>query len=84
MKALVEATESSRPQFKKTPQFSSLARVDITLLTTLILVKSKSLALLKGMSKSMVSPDWETDRKPPFLMFKSISVISDAILASTY
>jgi hypothetical protein len=32
----------------------------------------------------MVSPDYDTDKNPPFLMVRSTSVISDAILASTY
>lgn len=84
IKAFVEATDSSRPQFKNTPQFSSLARVDMTLLTMLSLVKLKSFALLNGISKSMVSPLCDTDKNPPFLILKSMSVISDAILASTY
>lgn len=57
MKAFVEATESSLPQFKKTPQFSSRAKVDITLLTTFNLVRPYSFASLKGINRSMVSPD---------------------------
>jgi len=58
--------------------------VDITLLTTFNLVKPAALAILKGISKSIVSPDYETDRKPPFLISRSLSIISEAILASIY
>ncbi len=82
MKALVEATDNSLPQFKKTPQFSSLARVDMTLFTTLSLVRPACLAILKGMRRSIVSPDYETAMKPPFLTFKSFNPISEAVLAS--
>jgi hypothetical protein len=56
MKALVEATDNSLPQFKNTPQFSSLARVDMTLLTIFSLVKPASFAFLKGIKRSIVSP----------------------------
>jgi len=55
--AFVDATESSLPQLRKTPQFSSLAKVDITLLTTFNLARSNYLALLKGIKRSIVSPD---------------------------
>jgi len=57
MNAFVDATDSSLPQFKNTPQFSSLAKVDMTLLTTLSLVKPAAFAILKGINKSIVSPD---------------------------
>ena len=68
IKALVEATESSRPQFKNTPHCSSRARVDITLLTTFILVRPCFFAMRKGIRRSMVSPDWEIERNPPYLI----------------
>lgn len=55
--ALVDATESSLPQFIKTPQSFSLARVLLTLLTTLILCRPWSLAILNGINRSIVSPD---------------------------
>ena len=86
MKALVLATESSLPQFKNTPQSFSLARVLITLFTTLTLYRPSSLASLNGISRSIVSPDYEIDRNPDVEGFKgarSSLVISDAILAST-
>jgi hypothetical protein len=85
MNALVDATDSSLPQFKNTPHFSSLARVDITLLTTLSLVNPSTFANLNGISRSIVSPLYDTDRNPPFLIpYKSYLVISDAIFASIY
>ena len=65
MKALVDATDNSLPQLRNTPQLSSLDNVDITLLTTLILVSPHSFASLKGINKSIVSPDYDTERKPP-------------------
>lgn len=83
MKAFVEATDNSLPQLRKTPQLFSLASVDMTLLTTLSLVNPASFAILNGINRSIVSPDYETEIKPPFFIFKSFSVISDAILAST-
>jgi len=55
--ALVLATDSSRPQFMKTPQSFSLAKVLFTLFTTLILFNPKSFANLKGIRRSIVSPD---------------------------
>ena len=84
MKAFVEATDNSLPQFKYTPQFSSLARVELTLFTTLSLVKPANFAYLNGIKRSIVSPDYETDKNPPFLIRRSLSSISEAILASTY
>lgn len=84
MNAFVDATDSSLPQFKKTPQVSSLASVLMTLLTTLMRLSPQSLAFLKGIRRSMVSPDWETLKKPPLAMpFSSLSVISEAIRAWT-
>lgn len=83
MKAFVEATDNSLPQLRKTPQLFSLASVDMTLLTTLSLVNPASFAILNGINRSIVSPDYETEIKPPFFIFRSFSVISDAILAST-
>jgi hypothetical protein len=66
--AFVDATDSSRPQFKKTPHFSSRASVLITLFTTLIRVRACYLARRNGINKSIVSPDCEMDRNPPCLM----------------
>ena len=78
----MDATDNSLPQFKKTPHLFSLASVDMTLLTTLILVSPYSLAILNGISRSMVSPDYEIERNPPcFRSARSLDWISEAILA---
>jgi len=80
----VLATENSLPQFRKTPQVFSLARVELTLLTTLILYNPFSSASLNGISKSIVSPLYEILKNPPFCFGKSLFLISLAIIDCTY
>ena len=65
----------------KTPQSFSRAKVLLTLLTTFILCNPCSSAILNGISKSMVSPDWLTQimaARCGFLKVKSYNVISEA------
>ena len=54
--AFVLATENSLPQFKNMPQSFSLARVELTLFTILILYNPAFYASLNGINKSIVSP----------------------------
>jgi hypothetical protein len=61
---------------------ASLARVDSTLFTMLNLLIPSFPASLKGPRRSVVSPDYETQSNPPFLLGKSLFCISDAILTS--
>jgi hypothetical protein len=68
---LVLAILISFPAFKKIPHLASLARVDSTLLTILNLVNPSSPASLNGLSKSVVSPDYDTQRRPPLFKGKS-------------
>jgi hypothetical protein len=87
MYALVEATDNSLPQLIKTPQSFSLASVELTLFTTFIRFNPISLASLNGFSKSIVSPDCDTQSRAAYSLFlnlKSSGVISEAAIACTY
>lgn len=73
----------SFPAFKNIPTGASLAKVDSTLFTMLNLTRPSYPASLKGFNKSVVSPDWDTQSKPPSFLGKSSEVISLAIFTST-
>ena len=74
--AFVLATENSLPQFKNIPQSFSLASVEFTLFTILILYKPFYYASLNGINKSIVSPLWEILKNPPLDFGKSLLFIS--------
>ena len=71
MKALVLAILNSLPALRKIPHLAPRARVDSTLFTILNLTNPFSPAYAKGLSRSVVSPDYETERNPPLLLGKS-------------
>jgi hypothetical protein len=62
------------------PHLADLAREDSTLFIIVNLVTPRSSANLKGPNRSVVSPDYDTPKRPPFGEAKSNSLISEAIL----
>ena len=79
------AIEISLPAFRKIPHLVSRASVDSTLFTIEISLMDAYFAKARGVSRSVVSPDYETNKTPACSLSwgKSDIAISEPILTST-